>query len=330
VDAVTVILDADEAEPAARAEVIRELIWSRVVRVEIRHHPVAEQIRALGKITDLGRLTICSIESNATTVRRTPKQAHDDLEPSLFLGLQVSGTSMVIQGDRQAVLHPGDLALYDTTAPYTLLNDDGIHQHFFRIPIEDLALPATAISQVTALRLSPDRPVADLAATYFSRLAIDPHVYGMAGAESIGHPSIELVRALVTAQLSDPGLAREPLRATLQLQIIEYLRAHLGEHDLTAARIAANHHISVRHLYSVLAASGISLGDWVRDHRLEECRRELARPRARAATIASIAHRWGFGDATHFGRAFREAYGMSPREWRELHNHSPQAQTQPR
>jgi AraC-like DNA-binding protein len=318
---VTVVLNTEGVPAGDRAEAIRALIWSKVVRVEIEHHRQPAQIAAKGTIADLGPLNVCSVRSNATTIRRTPKLAHDDLEPSLFLGLQISGSSMVIQGDRQAVLRPGDLALYDTTAPYTLLNDDGIHQHYFRIPIEALALPASAINQVTAVRLSPDRPVADLAATYFERLATNPTLLGLPAAEAVGHPSIELVRALITTQLADPRLAREPLEATLQLRIMEYVRAHLAEHDLTAARIARKHHISVRHLYGILAASGISLGDWVRAHRLEECRRDLARPGAQSATIASIAHRWGFGDATNFGRAFKEAYGMSPRQWREQHRH---------
>jgi AraC-like DNA-binding protein len=196
---------------------------------------------------------------------------------------------------------------------------NGIHQHYFRIPVEDLALPASAISQVTAVRLGPNRPVADLAATYFRRLATNPAMLSLPTAEALGHPSIELVRALITTQLADPRLAREPLQATLQFRIMEYVRAHLAEHDLTAARIAQKHHISVRHLYGILAAAGISLGDWVRAHRLEECRKDLAKPGAASVTIASIAHRWGFADATNFGRAFKDAYGMSPRQWRELH-----------
>ncbi|HEX6452329.1 MAG TPA: AraC family transcriptional regulator [Trebonia sp.] len=32
--------------------------------------------------------------------------------------------------------------------------------------------------------------------------------------------------------------------------------------------------------------------------------------------MAAIARRWGFADSTHFSRRFRQAYGMSPREWR--------------
>ncbi len=315
---MTVFFDTKQVAPGDRAESVRETIWSAVVKVEIDHHPEPDEIVAVGAICSLGRLNICSVRATATTVRRTPKLARDDMEPSLFLGLQVSGSSMVIQGDRQAVLRPGDLSLYDTTMPYTLLNDDGIHQHYFRVPRGDLALPSQAISQVTALRLSPDDPVAELAATYFSRLASNQTALAVPRAEAVGQPSIELVRALIATHLADPRLAREPLQATLELRIMEYVRAHLAENDLTAARIAHKHNISVRQLYAILARSGIALGDWVRAHRLEECRKDLAKLGARSVTIAAVARRWGFADPTHFSRVFKDAYGMTPREWREL------------
>jgi hypothetical protein len=85
--------------------------------VEIEHQREPEHIVARGEITNFGRLTICSMRSNATSVQRTPRLAKDDLAPSVFLALQLSGSSMVVQGRREAVLRRGDLALYDTTVP---------------------------------------------------------------------------------------------------------------------------------------------------------------------------------------------------------------------
>ncbi|GAA2623025.1 hypothetical protein GCM10010307_08050 [Streptomyces vastus] len=107
------------------------------------------------------------------------------------------------------------------------------------------------------------------------------------------------------------------MEATLSLRITQYLRKHLADPDLSAARIAAAHDISVRHLYAVLSRSGISLGDWIRARRLAECRRELAGPNGRLRTIAAIGRRWGFADATHFSKVFKQAYGISPRAWRD-------------
>jgi AraC-like DNA-binding protein len=69
-------------------------------------------------------------------------------------------------------------------------------------------------------------------------------------------------------------------------------------------------------MYNVLAANEISLGVWIRKHRLEGCRDELARHAGSSLTIAAIAQRWDFTNLSSFGRSFRAAFGLSPRDWR--------------
>jgi AraC-like DNA-binding protein len=318
----TLVLDTRQIAPADRADAVRETIASTVVHVDI-DFPAAAGPAVLGAITDLGRVRVCSIRSNATRVERTAQLARDELPPSIFLGVQLAGSSLIVQGGREAVLRPGDLAFSDSTAPYTLLDSDGIRQHFFSIPMAALALPYDAIRQLAAVTLSPGHPVADLAATYFRRLASRPDIFEEPGAAAVGRPTIELVRALITTHLDASALARESSEATLLLRILEYARAHLPEPGLNATQIAAAHHVSVRHLYNVLARGGVSLGDWIRERRLEECRDELSRPGSRSETISSVARRRGFTDPSSFGRLFRAAYGLSPTEWRDMSQRHP-------
>ena len=312
---MTIILDADALAPTDRAEAIRALIWDAVVRVEIEHHPDPASIHAQGQISDAGRLNICSIRSNATGITRTPRLAHDAVDAYLFLGLQVAGSSIVIQDGREAVLRPGDLAVYDTRQPYTLVNDHGIQQHFFR------SRSPTSSSPPGCLARSPRSVSTGAGPWRESRRAIcgsSPRT--SAGSvprrpSDVAEPSLALIRAMLASQIEDLPEAREYLERSLEHRIVAYMRAHLHEADLSAARIAREHHVSVRHLYRLLARSGIVLGDWIRQQRLEACRRALAEP-GDTSTIAAVAHQWGFVDVTHFGRVFKAAYGMSPREWR--------------
>lgn len=194
---------------------------------------------------------------------------------------------------------------------------------FLRFPRAALALPERALRDITAVALGPGNPLAGLASTYFSQLVVSEELHSGPYAEAVAEPSIELVRAVVASQLGSQDLARAPLEATLSLRITRYMRAHLAERDLSAARIAAAHDISVRHLYTVLARSGIALGDWIRSHRLAECKRELAGPEGRARTIAAVGRSWGFVDATHFSKVFKQAYGISPRAWRDANHPAP-------
>ena len=318
---MTLKLDTRSLPDRDRAEVVREAIAGTIVKVEITFPVEEHPVDARGVIADVGPLTVCSIHSNATVVERTPRLAKDDMEPSIFLGLQSKGSSLVVQQGRETVLRPGDLVLYDSTAPYTLVDGDGIRQHFFRVPLSRLALPHDTVRDVAATRLSPGHPVAELAATYLNRLASRPTLFDAPGADAVGQPSIELIRAVITTHLDAAEMGTAPLLASLSLRIVEYLRAHLGEPELNAAQVAAEHHISVRHLYTVLADSGISLTDWVRTHRLEACRTDLGSPESQHRTIESVARRWGFVDMSSFSRAFRSSYQMSPREWRRLRQH---------
>src|SRR5690349_9077754 len=274
---------------------------------------------AYGVITDLGDLTVCSGQTTAFRVERTPALARDDMEPSVFVNVQLSGASMVVQDGREAMLHPGGLAIYDSTAPYTLLNDTGMTGEFFRIPHAALAMPSDVIRRACAVSLSPGHPLTSLTYDYLRRLAADPALRTAPNADAVGHPSVELVRAVITTHLHHSGAA-EPLAATLVLRILEYARIHHRDPELSAEMIAAAHYVSVRHLYKVLAAADVSLADWIRNHRLEACRHDLAVDNQ--PMIAVVARRHGFTDMSSFSRAFRATYGLSPKDWRHRHHQS--------
>ncbi|MYT26968.1 helix-turn-helix domain-containing protein, partial [Streptomyces sp. SID7760] len=87
---------------------------------------------------------------------------------------------------------------------------------------------------------------------------------------------------------------------------------------LSPERIARQHHISVRYLHRLFESEGTTVGRYIRQRRLEQCGRELARRSRVVPTVSAVAQRWGFVSPAHFSRAFRAAYGVSPREWRDL------------
>ncbi|MFG2174198.1 helix-turn-helix domain-containing protein [Streptomyces niveus] len=311
------VLDTAFIPPRDREEVVRNAVWESMVAVEIDHGPPAEDISVRIGLGAVGPLKICSARATAVTLSRTERLARKDDEPAVTLGIQMAGSSMVVQNGRECTLGPGHCAVFESIAPYTLLYDEGVDHRFIRFPRAALALPDRLLRDMTAVALGPDNPVASLAFTYFSQLAVTDELHGGGHADAVVEPSVELLRAALTTQHGNSGLAKAPLEATLGLRINQYIREHLADRDLSAARIAAAHGISVRHLYAVLSRSGISLGDWIRTRRLAECRRELAGPDGRLRTVAAIGRRWGFVDATHFSKVFKRTYGISPRAWRD-------------
>ncbi|NUU19176.1 helix-turn-helix domain-containing protein [Cellulomonas humilata] len=314
---MSLVLRSDDLPPDDRIEIIHDAIWAGVLPVEIDYDRPGPQIEVLCKVAQAGPVNFSSARSTPTMLRRTPALARQDHDPTVFLAVQVSGTTMVAQGDHQAVLRAGDMVVYESTRPYTVLNTDRTELHYFQVPRSALALADGALAAVTGLRIGPDNnALAAVVAPYFDSLGSTDVLDDPTAAALVAGPSIDLLRALIATHVADPGLAAAPLHGSLVLRVQEYVRAHLADRGLSAATIAAAHHVSVRHLYAELARAGIRLGDWIRTARLEACRRDLRDPASAHLTAATVGARWGFADASHFGRLFRDAFGTTPREWR--------------
>lgn len=137
-------------------------------------------------------------------------------------------------------------------------------------------------------------------------------------ARELGNLSDQALTVSVDMLLDTLGAAVAPAhetsdqeRSTMLVQIQRYIVDRLDDPRMCAGSIATAHGISVRTLHLVFAGSGTSVGRWTREQRLEQCRRELSRADA-STTVTDVAFRWGFSDAAHFSRAFKQTFGVTP------------------
>jgi AraC-like DNA-binding protein len=129
--------------------------------------------------------------------------------------------------------------------------------------------------------------------------------------------AVDLLSALFAHALDAGGfLPPETHRQTLVLRIRTFVQQHLHDPQLTPRTIAAVHNISVSYLHRLFENEDDTVAAWIRRQRLERARRDLADPALHAAPIHTIATRWGFTHAADFTRAFRTAYGIPPRDYR--------------
>jgi AraC-like DNA-binding protein len=109
-----------------------------------------------------------------------------------------------------------------------------------------------------------------------------------------------------------PATRRRALLATLQA----FIDSHLADPELSPSTIAAAHHISLRYLHRLFEGQGTTVGERIKTRRLANCRQDLLDPSLAGLPVNAIASRWGFIDAARFSRAFRDAYGQPPGEFR--------------
>lgn len=266
----------------------------------------------------IGDVFITEISATEHQVHRTPSLIAQDDKPYFKVSLQLAGTGMLMQDNREAVLTPGDIAVYDTNKPYTLVFDGDFRSLVVMFPHSLLDLPAETISQLTATRIAGDDGLAKLVGPFLSHLARNMDTLSGHSATRLMHNTVDLVATVLHSQLDVAAMDRvHSHRAQLLTDVHAYIDEHLGDPDLSPSEIAAASFISTRHLHGIFKEQGVTVSAWIRSRRLEHCRRDFMDPLLAHKPVSAIAAKWGFVDASHFSRLFRATYGQAPTGFRE-------------
>jgi AraC-like DNA-binding protein len=111
-------------------------------------------------------------------------------------------------------------------------------------------------------------------------------------------------------------LNRVDALAARRREALEFIRAHLDDPSLDASTVAAALFVSRRRLYQ-LFDDGQGVSERIRGMRIERAKALLADPAGGARGLAEVARECGFVSPAHFSRAFRQAVGQTPREFRD-------------
>lgn len=130
-----------------------------------------------------------------------------------------------------------------------------------------------------------------------------------AGVRAARDTLVELATAVANRGFDDVDTRLAPALAQAAKNLAE---KRLAEADLSPAVLARELNVSVRTLQRAFAAGGESMTTYIRERRLESARKALSASRL---TVSEVAARWQFADSSHFSRAFKRRYGLSPTEY---------------
>jgi AraC family transcriptional regulator, positive regulator of tynA and feaB len=312
---MTLLLDSRQLSRADRPDAVAALLRSLEVPQLVTVDTSAADLWHRLEWWDLGPgAHLLLTGGTGISVERGPQQLRAVAPGRLAVSFQLTGIASRATADGCSEMRPGELYLLDQTDSFEC-HWSGIGGSLaFIVDYDRLGISADTARGVSAGLAGS--PVYGLAKAHFAGLRETGNRLRSASAHAmIGRATLELVRALITTAANDrPG--QDELHRDLRLRLTTYVEDHLNDPRLDAERIAAEHNISVRHLYNVWSGHELTLAQWIIRKRLERARRELT-DCGRAVTVGAVARRCGFTNTAHFGRRFRDAYGISPREWRE-------------
>jgi AraC-like DNA-binding protein len=267
---------------------------------------------------DLGlvRITCASgsgLDGAVVRTRRLIRQSDPDL---CKIDVQLRGRTVVEQDDRQAVLGSGTFSFVDLSRPCQLTGGlAGVAAVMF--PRSLLPFRHRDTRQLAGEAFDPQDAalVTALVGQVVGRLDQDAVPAGA----RIGAAIFELIAAALAVRLDrTEAIPADTRFRVLTWRVKTFIEDRLGDPQLSPDHIAAAHHISRRYLYRIFEAQQTTVGSWIRTRRLEHCRRDLSDPALSRRPVSGIGVRWGFVDATHFARAFKREYGVTPSEYRRI------------
>lgn len=258
--------------------------------------------------------------STPTRVEHVQSSAGRPPAPCYLIHLQRDGTCLNRQLHTEVLLRAGDFVLCDGTLPCELLLGGDNRMLVIRIPQEALRRRLPTPESFLNSLMSGSSGVSSLV----SRFASDFWDQCQRGVE--GATAERLVETicdlLATAFMDSSGRAGDDSTtlAMWKLRIRRYIDQRLNDPELSPQDIAREFRISRRYVHKIFAADDETASRYILRRRLERCHRSLTDEMQRPKTISAIAFEWGFNNTTHFGRVFRERYGVSPSAVRQTRN----------
>jgi AraC family transcriptional regulator, positive regulator of tynA and feaB len=262
----------------------------------------------------IGRLKLCDIEATRHRIALTPALARTEKHPVVKVVLQERGTSIYEQGGERVVVSPGDCLAYDVSCPHVVTSPGATKHMVVVVPKEIAERRGLARGRLSEQRFSSREGVGRIARDLVrSTLAQMPSLArACAGEGELADAILDLLALPLSRSSSRPQRSTVSPAEVLNQRVKRFIRDHLRDPDLSVERIASALHCTTRYLHMAFAREGTTISRYVWTSRLEACRRELDGGLASGATLTALAFSWGFSSSSHFSRAFKDHFGVSP------------------
>lgn len=264
---------------------------------------------AFQRVGDVG---VSLVRSTRSMVYRPQKLIDASPRDDVLLSIHLSGTGSVQQAGRSACLTPGAAAIYEADRPYDLRFDRPMSELVLQVPRDRLRLRDASIRDSCARVIS--KSTGSIGVLQYLLLGIVANGCPDELADQLAETALDLLsstlRPLTIGNGVQPTLSGDAVAYSARV----FMQRHLADPSLDVEHVARQCGVSRRYLETLFAQQQDSPAAYLRRTRLDRARQLLADPRAR---IADVAFDTGFQDITTFGRAFKRAYGLTPRDYRK-------------
>ncbi len=270
-----------------------------------------------GELTswDLGSVSISRLTSDALLYRRLPKHFREPGPEEFLVTLPARSEVRFAQGGREVRANPGAFFIERSHEPYEFSHAEPADLWVMKLSKDMLGGRIRAPDRFCSLQFDATNGANGL---FVDMVHLIPQRYDAMTEETRAIVGRQLVDLLALAIQTDERVltsGASSVRAAHLARIEAFVRRHVDDPELGPEAVATGCGISVRYLHELLRDTNTTLGQWIRDMRLQAAMEDLKNPADRRA-IGEISYARGFTDQAQFSRAFRARFGVTPKEAR--------------
>lgn len=249
-------------------------------------------------------------KGNGPTVSTFSPRSSDRKNLIPIAHLQIAGLASIRQQGRECVLQPGQFTFFDLSRPCEIERSGDWEALAIQFPSssfqpvvfqEALVRPRCPDSSADELFFNTAHGFWDVAPT----LEFRSHGLIFDALRSL---------SLMTSAFHSASDVKNNVRVDRALAFIEQ---RLDDENLSAGMVAEAQGVSRRHLDHCFTQTGRSVDAYIWDRRLVRAAEKLSQASLADRSLLQISLDLGFKGPSHFSKAFRNRFGMSPRAYRQ-------------
>lgn len=303
--------------PASRSRHWHETIASTYFPLELtfRHSDTFE-----GELLNwqLGDLSISRLQSQPLSYRRLPKHLTNESQEDYLITVPTRSEVYFSQSGTDVRCNPGGFIFERSNEPYEFSHSDPASLWVLKVSESVLAQRIRSPGRFCSMEFNARNGSGGLFTDMLQHIPTNIKGMNDHARTKVGDLLIELLALSVESDERTMTSGSSAVRFAHLTRIEHYLRTHLSDPLLGPERVADACGISTRYLHELLRDTNQTLGQRIRDQRLNACRNEL-KDLSNCKTIATIAYSHGFTDQAQFSRAFKNRYSQTPKDFRNQH-----------
>jgi AraC-like DNA-binding protein len=262
-----------------------------------------------------GPIMLCELSATPHRVILRPSPSEREGDSHIRVVLQLRGKVMQKGGSYIPLISAGQWCVYPNgRQPVSMTSVGDVRQRIVMLPRVAFSFPDVDMRDGSPRVFSGTSGVGRLAFQFINSVFDEVPALPAHCEQDVVDTMVHLIRlCMIESWRSRTDV---PGRTVFTERLKSYIENHLHDPDVSIDGIALALKCSKRYLHKIFEDQGTTISDYIWRMRLQRCREDLMNPAKASESILDIALDWGFKCPSHFSKAFRQAFGTTPRRSR--------------